>query len=112
MQTNCLLQQYVLAGQNPVSSYCLMPPLRFALLFIFSQHSSTILKQSKTASLSKSAERPRQVSQSISVFRQRCQESFLSFFSLLEDLEPSSKVLSCFYHSAIQRVLDFFYVHI
>lgn len=33
MQTNRLLQQYVLAGQNPVSSYCLMPPNVFAWLF-------------------------------------------------------------------------------
>lgn len=40
MQTNCLLQQFVLAGQNPVSSYRLMPPLRFALLFYFFFHFS------------------------------------------------------------------------
>lgn len=38
MQTNCLLQQNMLASQNPVSSYCLMPPLRFALLFLFLSH--------------------------------------------------------------------------
>lgn len=57
MQTNCPLQPYVLAGQNPVSSYCLMQVLRFALLFILSSYSSTILEQIETTSRSRSAER-------------------------------------------------------
>lgn len=109
MQTNCLLQQFVLAGQNPVSSYRLMPPLRFALLFffffIFPSNSSTAetnrdhpwKRRAPTTSLSIN----------ICLQTKRCQESF--FFSLSEDLKPSSKVLGCFYHSAIQRVLDIFF---
>ena len=113
MQTNCLLQQYVLAGQNPVSSYCLMPPLRFALLFLF------IYFFQRTVAPYGNKLRPPIAREALSAYKplnqylsldKRCQESFF-FFSLLEDLKPSSKVLSCFYHSAIQRVLDiFFYV--
>lgn len=112
MQTNCLLQQFVLAGQNPVSSYRLMPPLRFALLFffffIFPSNSSTAetnrdhpwKRRAPTTSLSIN----------ICLQTKRCQESF--FFSLSEDLKPSSKVLGCFYHSAIQRVLDIFFFYV
>lgn len=105
MQTNCLLQQYVLAGQNPVSSYCLMPPLRFALLFIFSSNSSTIPKQRPPVGHEALSAHNKSLNQYLSL-----DKGAKSLFSLLEDLKPSSKVLSCFYHSAIQRVLDFFYV--
>lgn len=113
MQTNCLLQQFVLAGQNPVSSYRLMPPLRFALLFyfFFSFFHRTAAPLRQTETTRGSAERPQRVSQSISVFRQKGAKS-LFFFSLSEDLKPSSKVLGCFYHSAIQRVLDIFFFYV
>lgn len=113
MQTNCLLQQNALAGQNPVSSYCLMPLLRFALLFIFIWFyfffhltAAPYWNKQETTSQSGSAERPQQVFQSISVFRQRCQESFFSFWRIWS---PLQKVLSCFYHSAIQGSLTFFF---
>lgn len=69
-------------------------------------YSSTILKRTETTSWSQSTGCPR-VSQSISVFRKKVPRVF--FFSLfLEDLKPSSKVLCCSYHSAIQRSNVFF----
>lgn len=97
----------MLAGQNPVSSYCLMPPLRFALLFlIFFFHHTVAPNWNELRPVGHRAPsaHDKPLNQYLSLDK-RCQESF---FSLLEDLKPSSKVLSCSYHSAIQRVLDFF----
>lgn len=103
MQTNCLLQQYVLTGQNPVSSYCLMPPLRFALLGFF-----LIIQQHHAETNGDHRPLTKSLSINIGLQEKKVPRVFLFFFSLLEDLKPSSKVLSCSYHSAIQRVLDCF----
>ena len=75
---NGRLQQYVPTGRDPVCSDCLTPPLRFALLLCFRQTAAPNWNQPRAPG----AGRPPR-SQSISVFRKRCQESFLS---LLEDL--------------------------
>lgn len=107
MQTNCLLQQYVLAGQNPVSSYCLMPPLRFALLFIFFQ---------RTVAPYGNKPRPPVAHEALSAYKslnqylsldKRCQESFFLFWRIWS---PLQRCLVAFYHSAIQRVLDIFFL--
>lgn len=44
-----------LRDKNPVSSYCLILPCRFAFLYIFSAYSSTILRQTQTVFLSEAA---------------------------------------------------------
>lgn len=106
MQTNCLLQQYVLTGQNPVSSYCLKPPLRFALLFLFS-YSSTMLEQAETTSRSQSAH-DEPLNQYLSLHK-RCRESFFLFWRIWS---PLWRCLVAFTTVQFKGSLTFFFFYV
>lgn len=67
-----------LQDKNPVSSYCLIFPCRFAFLYIFSAYSSTILRQTQTLFLSEAAGTFKSLNRYLSL--QKGAKSFFFFF--------------------------------
>lgn len=92
--------------QSAVTAWCLRSGLH-CFFYLFSHHTvAPCWNKPRPVGHRAPSAHDKPLNQYLSLDK-RCQESF--FFSFWRIWSPRRKVLSCSYHSAIQRVLDFFF---